>query len=60
MARYRADELKSGDVSMLIGLLGKIGFLPDERGRMNLPNSPGKQPTGTAQFPCNMVSTTLE
>jgi hypothetical protein len=26
MARYRIDELKSGDVSQLIGLLGKIGF----------------------------------
>jgi hypothetical protein len=28
MARYRIDELKSGDVSLLIGLLGKIGFSP--------------------------------
>ena len=36
MARYRIDELKSGDVSLLIGLLGKIGFSPNERGRMNL------------------------
>jgi hypothetical protein len=38
MARYRIDELKSGDVSQLIGLLGKIGFSPNERGKMDLPN----------------------
>jgi hypothetical protein len=38
MARYRIDELKSGDVSLLIGLLGKIGFSPNERGKMNLPS----------------------
>jgi hypothetical protein len=37
MARYRVDELTSGDVSQLIGLLGKIGFSPGERGKMNLP-----------------------
>lgn len=37
MARYRIDELKSGDVSQLIGLLGKIGFSPKERGALNLP-----------------------
>jgi hypothetical protein len=37
MARYRLDELKSGDVSLLIGLLGKIGFSPKERGALNLP-----------------------
>jgi hypothetical protein len=37
MARYRIDELKSADVSQLIGLLGKIGFSPVERGKMNLP-----------------------
>jgi hypothetical protein len=37
MARYRIDELKSGDVSLLIGLLGKIGFSPKERGALNLP-----------------------
>jgi hypothetical protein len=39
MARYRIDELKSGDVSQLIGLLGKIGFSPNERGKMNLPTN---------------------
>jgi hypothetical protein len=39
MARYRINELKSGDVSLLIGLLGKIGFSPSERGRMNLPTN---------------------
>jgi hypothetical protein len=38
MARYRVDELKSGDVSQLIGLLGKIGFSPNERGKMDLPS----------------------
>jgi hypothetical protein len=37
MARYRSDELKSVDVSQLIGLPGKIGFSPNERGKMNLP-----------------------
>jgi hypothetical protein len=37
MARYRVDELKSADVSQLIGLLGKIGFSPVERGKMDLP-----------------------
>jgi hypothetical protein len=39
MARYRIDELKSGDVSLLISLLGKIGFSPNERGWMNLPTN---------------------
>ena len=37
MARYRIGELKSGDVSILIAFLGKIGFSPNERGKMNLP-----------------------
>jgi hypothetical protein len=39
MARHGIDELKSGDVSLLICLLGKIGFSPNERGRMNLPTN---------------------
>lgn len=37
MTRYRFSEIKSGDVSQLIGLLGKIGFSPKERGALNLP-----------------------
>jgi hypothetical protein len=37
MAGYRGDSVKSGDVSQLIGLLGKIGFSPKERGALNLP-----------------------
>jgi hypothetical protein len=37
MARYQSDELMSGDVSLLIRVLGMIGFSPQERGRMNLP-----------------------
>jgi hypothetical protein len=37
MARYRLEDVKPGDVSLLIGLLGKIGFSPKERGTMNLP-----------------------
>jgi hypothetical protein len=41
MARYRIDELKSGDVSQLIGLLSKMGFSPGERGKMNLPTNAG-------------------
>ena len=36
MAGYRFDNIKSGDVSLLIWLLGKIGFSPKERDRMNL------------------------
>jgi hypothetical protein len=39
MARYRTDELKSGDISQLIGLLGKIWFSPGERGKMYLPTN---------------------
>jgi hypothetical protein len=39
LARYRFDEIKSGDVSQLIGLLGKIGFSPKERGSMDLPTN---------------------
>jgi hypothetical protein len=34
MARYRVDP---GDVSQLIGLLGKIGFSPGERSKMISP-----------------------
>jgi hypothetical protein len=45
MARYRIDELKAGDVSLLIALLGKIGFSLGERGRMNLPIVWSKQLT---------------
>jgi hypothetical protein len=37
MARYRVNELKSGDVSLLIGLLSKLGFSPKERCALNLP-----------------------
>jgi hypothetical protein len=37
VARYRVNELKSGDISLLIALLGKIGFSPKERGALNLP-----------------------
>jgi hypothetical protein len=37
MARYRTDELTSGDVSLLIRLLGTIGFSPSERRKLNLP-----------------------
>ena len=39
MAHYRIGELNSGDVPLLIGLLGNIGFSPNERGRMNLPTN---------------------
>ena len=37
MARYRGDELKSADTSLLIGVLNKIGFSPAERRKLNLP-----------------------
>jgi hypothetical protein len=36
-SRYRLDQLKHGHVSVLIGLLGKLGFSPRERGALNLP-----------------------
>jgi hypothetical protein len=42
MARYRFGEIKSGDVSQLIGLLGKIGFGPKERSALNLPTKGGE------------------
>jgi hypothetical protein len=41
MTGYRGNSVKSGDVSQLIGLLGKIGFSPSERGRMRLPTMTG-------------------
>jgi phage terminase small subunit len=37
MAAYRGDKLKSADISLLIGLLNKIGFSPAERRKLNLP-----------------------
>jgi hypothetical protein len=37
MVAYRGDKLKSADTALLIGLLGKIGFSPKERGALNLP-----------------------
>jgi phage terminase small subunit len=38
MARYRIDGLKkSGEVSLLIGLLGTLGFSPKSRAALNLP-----------------------
>jgi hypothetical protein len=39
MGRYRIDELKSGEVSQLIRLLGKIGFWPSERVKMKFAGS---------------------
>jgi hypothetical protein len=47
MAAYRTDRLKSGNISLLIGLLGKIGFSPNERGKMDLQHI-SKTPVGTA------------
>jgi hypothetical protein len=38
MARYRFEEMKSGDVSQLIQLLGKLGFAPKDRSGLNLPS----------------------
>jgi hypothetical protein len=55
-ARCRIDELRSGDASLLISLLGKIGVSPNERSKMNLPeglvrtNSSGKRKASTLQF----------
>jgi hypothetical protein len=39
MARYQSDELDSGEVTLLIGLLGKIGFSPMERSKLNMPGA---------------------
>ena len=36
MAAYRDDRLMSADTAMLIGLLGKIGFSPNERAKFNI------------------------
>ena len=36
-AAHCADEQKSADTALLIGVLAKFGFSPKERGRMNLP-----------------------
>jgi hypothetical protein len=38
MARYRLGEIKSGDVSQLIQLLGKLGFAAKDRSGLNLPS----------------------
>jgi hypothetical protein len=37
MAACRSDQLKSADVSLLIALLGKLGFALKDRGALNLP-----------------------
>jgi hypothetical protein len=39
MAAYRHDRFKSADISLLITLLGKIGFSGNARGKMNLPSN---------------------
>jgi hypothetical protein len=39
MAAYRGDRQKSGDTALLIGLLGKIGFSPNDRVKLNLPQA---------------------
>jgi hypothetical protein len=36
-ARYRLNQLKHNHVSVLIALLGRLGFSPRERGALNLP-----------------------
>jgi hypothetical protein len=37
MARYRNNECSSAETSLLIGVLGKLGFSPKERAALNLP-----------------------
>ena len=39
MAAYRHDRIKSADISLLITLLGMIGFSGNERSKMNLPSN---------------------
>jgi hypothetical protein len=34
LAAHCSDEQKSADTALLIGVLAKIGFSPNERGRM--------------------------
>jgi hypothetical protein len=50
MARYRIDELKSGDGSQLIGLLGRMGFSPGERGKLKCPGGTGTEGRLTSEF----------
>jgi len=45
LAARCADEQKSADTALLIGVLAKIGFSPKYRGRMNLPIAWSKQLT---------------
>ena len=42
MAAYRGDQQKSGDTALLIGVLGKIGFAPKDRGKLNMPETPNR------------------
>jgi hypothetical protein len=42
MARYRLDEVRSGDVSQPVSL-DKIGFSPVERGKLDRQPIVGKQ-----------------
>ena len=37
MARYRNNQCSSAETSLLIGILGKLGFSPKERAALNLP-----------------------
>jgi hypothetical protein len=37
MAAHREGRLKSAGAATLIGLLGKIGFSPNDRVKLNLP-----------------------
>jgi hypothetical protein len=39
MAAHREDRLKSAGAAMLIGLLGKLGFSPNDRAKLNLPQA---------------------
>jgi hypothetical protein len=36
MARYRNNECGSAETSLLIGVLGKLGFSPKDRGALNV------------------------
>jgi hypothetical protein len=59
VARYRVDNLKSGDVSLLIGLLAKPGFSPRERGALNLPTNSTYAKTQGQRVRCPYESTSL-
>ena len=40
MVAYREDRLKSADTALLIGVLAKVGFTPNDRARLTVATRP--------------------